>query len=346
VVAVAAAACHKTSGTAAAKEDLALVPKETNVVFMANIARVRGTAMWKKLLDVRDSDPQSKKDFDEFVQSCGLDPFKQIDSAFVALPQGGGGDREFSAVVRGQFNEQKLYDCARESAKKEGHEIVVSEYAGKKLYSDTGRGGAFAAFLDKATLVIGGQEWIKKTIDLAANKPGSESAKKNDTIVALMKRARTQDALWGVGLVPDAAREQLKNDPRLQSAATMKDVFGSVDFSSGLAAEVSVDTGSEADAKDLAGKTTDQMNEMRKNAQFMLMGMGQYLDGIKIENKGATFHLKLSYNQQQVDDLITRIKGLLRSFGGAMNGAGGGMQGMPLPPGGTQGMPLPPGGTP
>jgi hypothetical protein len=88
------------------------------------------------------------------------------------------------------------------------------------------------------------------------------------------------------------------------------------------------------------------MNEMRKNAQFMLMGMGQYLDGIKIENKAATFHLKLSYNQQQVDDLITRIKGLLRSFGGAMNGAGGGMQGMPLPPGGTQGMPLPPGGTP
>ena len=52
----------------------------------------------------------------------------------------------------------------------------------------------------------------------------------------------------------------------------------------------------------------------------MMMGLAQYLDGIKIDNKAATFHMTINYNQQQVDDLINRVKGLLKSFGGAMGG--------------------------
>jgi hypothetical protein len=50
-----------------------------------------------------------------------------------------------------------------------------------------------------------------------------------------------------------------------------------------------------------------------------------------VESKGATFHVGVSLNQQQVDDLINRVKGLLKSFGGALGG-GGGMQ---PPPGAT-----------
>src|SRR5262249_37726631 len=67
-------ACNRTSGTGDAKEDLQLVPKEADIVVMANVARMRNTAMWRKILDVKDSDPQTKKDFDEFVQKCSFDP--------------------------------------------------------------------------------------------------------------------------------------------------------------------------------------------------------------------------------------------------------------------------------
>ena len=67
VLALSASACKSTSGSGAAKEDLALVPKESGIILMANVARMRNTAMWRKLLDVRDSDPQSKKDFEEFT---------------------------------------------------------------------------------------------------------------------------------------------------------------------------------------------------------------------------------------------------------------------------------------
>ncbi|MDB4964334.1 MAG: hypothetical protein JWN44_23 [Myxococcales bacterium] len=323
VLAFSATACKSTSGSGAAKEDLALVPKEADIVLMANVARIRNTAMWRKLLDVRDSDAQAKKDYEEFVQKCALDPFKQIDSVFVAFPQGGGAEKEFAAILRGQFNEGKLVECAKNQAKKDGRDLTTSDYNGHKLYTDNQKGEAYATFLDGKTAVVGGKEWVKKVIDLASNK--GESAKSNATLATLMKRAKTSDALWGAGIVPQTTRDQFKNDPRLSSAATMKDIFGSVDFASGVNADLNVDTGSEADAKDLAAKATAQLAEIRKSPQFMMMGLAQYLDGLKIDSKGETFHLGLVYNQQQVDDLINRVKGLLKSFGGAMGG-------MPSPP--------------
>ena len=41
---------------------------------------------------------------------------------------------------------------------------------------------------------------------------------------------------------------------------------------------------------------------------------------VTFDSKASTFHLTVTYNQQQVDDLINRVKGLLKSFGGAMGG--------------------------
>jgi hypothetical protein len=294
---------------------------------MANVSRMRNTAMWRKLLDVRDSDAQAKKDFDEFTQKCALDPFKQIDSVFVAFPQGGGEQKEFAAILRGHFNETKLVECAKDQAKKDGRDVTITDYNGHKLYTDNQKAEAWATFLDAKTVVVGGKEWVRKVVDLAANK--GESAKGNAELSALLKRAKTSDALWGAGIVPQSTRDSFKNDPRLSSAASMKDIFGSVDFASGVASEINVDTGSESDAKDLSAKAIAQLSDIKKSPQFMMMGLAQYLDGIKIDSKGATFHLTVGYNQQQVDDLINRVKGLLKSFGGAMGGGGGAM---PMPP--------------
>jgi hypothetical protein len=334
------AACSKTSGTGAAKEDLQLVPKDAEILLMANVSRMRNTALWKKLLDLRDSDEKNKKDLEEFVQKCGLDPFKHIDSIFIALPQKGpAATKEFAAILRGQFNEDKLVACAREQTQKDGGAgLATSEYNGKKLYTDAKQSQAFATFLDGKTVALGGKEWIKRVVDLSGKKPSGESAKQNDTLVGLMKRARTSDALWGAGLVPQSARDSLKGDPNLSAASSMKDVFGSIDFAGGFAADLNVDTASDSDAKELAAKVTEQLVETKRNPQIMLMGMAPFLDGVKVESKGPTFRTTINLTQSQVDDLINRVKGLMKSFGAALGGGSA-----PMPPGG--GAPMPPGGS-
>src|SRR2546423_8002799 len=99
--------CKKTSGSGAAKEDMSLVPGETDIVAMANLTRMRNTDMWRRLQDLRDSDAGSKKEYDDFVMRCQLDPMKDIDSVFLAFPQSGGA-KEFVALLRGKFDETKL----------------------------------------------------------------------------------------------------------------------------------------------------------------------------------------------------------------------------------------------
>jgi hypothetical protein len=121
-------------------------------------------------------------------------------------------------------------------------------------------------------------------------------------------------------VVPQAARDSLKADPMLSTAATMKDVFGSMDFQKGVSAEANIDLATENDAKELAAKATAQLLEAKKNPQLMMMGMAGFLDTVKVESKAATFRVSFELTQQQVDDLINRVKGILKSFGGALGG--------------------------
>jgi len=314
------------AGTKAAKDDMLLVPKDTQVVFMANLSRMRNTAMWRKMLDLRDSDASTKKDYDEFVQKCQLDPFKQIDTVFIAFPQATGDDtREFAAILRGTFNEDKLVECAKAQAKKDNQELGISEYNGKKLYTSTRQGQAFATFLDAKTVVLAGKDWIKKVIDLSAGKKeAGGSAKEHEELNALIKRAKTGEGMWGVGIVSQMTRDKFKADPNLASAGTMKDLFGSVDLQNGVGIEVDVDLGSAADANDLLAKVKAQIDEAKKNPQFMMLGLNSFLDGVKLEAKGPTFRTLINFNQPQVDDLINRVKGLLANFKNALGGGMGG----------------------
>jgi hypothetical protein len=175
--------------------------------------------------------------------------------------------------------------------------------------------------LDDKTVLLGSGAWVKKVIDIAAGKEPA-SAKKNDELTGLVKRAKTTDAIWGAGLIPQAVRDGAKGNPMTSSMASLKDAFGSIDFASGLAIDASFDLGSDADAKSLNDQATTQLGAAKKSPQVMMLGMASMLDPIKTEAKGPTFHFSASYNQQQVDDMVGRLQGLLKGFGGGMGGMG------------------------
>ena len=318
--------CKGLGGGGVPKDDLALVPKEAEILFAANLGRIRNTSMWRKLLDLRDNDAGMKKDYEDFVKKCAFDPMQQLESVFAAFPQGASDSKEFVMIVRGPFNEQKLVECATEQAKKDGADLAVSEYGGKKLYTNTRSAQGYAVFLDAKTVALGGKEWIKKTIDLASGKKAEgqtelpKSVRDNPEVMAVHKRVRTTDGTWGLGLVPQTMRDSIKDDPNLSVAATMKQAFGSIDFANGIVADLNVDLGSNQDATDLTTKIQAQLSEARKNPQFMMAGIGTFLDNVKIEARLATLHIGVNFNQPQVDDLINRMKGLLASLRGGLTG--------------------------
>src|SRR5688572_32122666 len=120
----------------AAGEDLTIAPKESSLVLSLNLARMRNTAMWRKVLDLRDANAENKKKYEEFVAKCSFDPMVQIESALLFFPAPyGDGQGEWGAVIHGTLDETKLVTCAKEELTKAGRELTIGEHEGKKLYS-------------------------------------------------------------------------------------------------------------------------------------------------------------------------------------------------------------------
>jgi len=331
------AACKK--GGSVSKDDLALAPKEAELVFGLNMDHLRAAPIWKKASDFITSDPRVKKDYDEMGAACvSFGAANGPESVFVAMPAARGGSTDFEVIVRLKeaVDDAKLNKCVTYLASKNEETVVPLEYGGKKVYASQKAhdkdGGA--ALLDSKTVVIGSGPWLHRAIDLAAGKDVG-SAKQNDVLVGLVKRTHTSDAIWGAGSVPQSARDSFKDSPRLAAMATLKSVTGSLDFASGMRADVDMDTGSDDDAKRFNQLVTDQLAALKKNPNVMMTGMASWLDGVKNEAKGPIFHVEVKYNQQQFDDIVERLAGFAKSLGQSL---GGGIGALPVG-GPSMGMP-------
>ena len=321
----ATAGCKRSGGADA----MALVPKESTIVFSVNFDRLHGSKMWAQVKDAV-NDPAAKKDYDEFVQKTGLDPLTQINGLSGGFSGPAGAKPQFAVVLRGKFDEQKIIAYIKQKAKDEGRttELKSEPYGGKTVYGE--QDDAAASFLDGSTLVIGGREWVKKVIDVGAGK--AESVKKNEAVQALMGKAHTDQAVWAVGEVP-------AGEGQLPTGGELKAVALSIDLQQGLQAELNGQAGSADDAKKIASDLTAKIAESKKDPQVQMAlamsGVGPMLDTLKVAADGQWVKINAALTQQQLDELTNRIKGMMQMMKG--------MGGMAMPPGGGM---APPGGMP
>lgn len=308
-------ACNRTSGSGAAKDDLAIVPQEADVAFMVNMTQVRQSSMWKKLVEKINSDAKSKQQYDDFMKKCSFDPLNQIDSVFVAMPQTVAESKEYAVLVRGSFATDVVINCMKTTAKEKGETVTESDRNGTKIYALEGKQPSYLAAIGKKAIAFGGKEWIGRIVDLSAGKGSAPSAKDHKELVDLIKRTRTGDALWWAGLVPPAMVEKLGNNPQTAPVKSLKSVSGSIDPSKGLTLAAYLDLGSDADAAALTATATEQLTKARATPAIQMMGMSAYLDTIKVEAKKSTFVLNVNMTQQQVDDLTSRLSGMAKQFG-------------------------------
>jgi len=315
---------------------MTLLPKESSIVFALNLDRLRGSKVWANVQEYR-NDPSSKKDYDEFVQKTGLDPLTQVTMVLGGVPSDVDTSHEMAVVIKGKFDEQKLVAYAREKQKTDPNhpgEIKSESYGGKTIYSSDDQMGF--VFLDGTTFALAGKNWVKKVIDLAAGK--GESVKRNDAVQALVKKTKTQAALWGVGQVPPGKAA-------LDTGGELKSIAGNADFGSGLAVDVFAEAQSADQAKKLTEDTQKKIEEIKKNPMLAMTGMGGLIESMKVMSEGASMHVTVNMNQQQTDELANRLKGLVKMFQG-MGGMGGGLGGIGGPGAMPPGMGPGPGGMP
>jgi hypothetical protein len=326
-----AAGC-KRAGTS---DSMALVPKESTIIFSVNVDRLRGSKTWAQVKEYA-TDPNNKKDYDEFVQKTGLDPLTQITGLAGGFSGPTGTKPQFAVVIRGKFDEQRLVAYVKEKAKQDGKatELKTEPYGGKTVYGEGEDAGA--AFLDPQTLVFGGRAWVHKVIDVAQGK--SESVKKNADVQNLVPRAHTDHTIWAVGQVP-------AGEGQLPTGGEFKAVAVSLDLQQGLRLEADGQAPSPDQAKKMAGDLQSKVAESKTNPQVQMglamSGMGALVDSLKIEPDGAWVKMTASMTQQQLEELINRLKGLMQMFKGTMGGMAG-PAGAPRAPLGAGDLDLPP----
>ena len=305
--------CNRTSGSGAAKDDLRMVPKETDVVFMVNVTQARKSPLWDKFVEKFNQSKESKKNLDEVVAKCQIDPVKQIDSLFVAVPSNVDESKEFAVLLKGSFSPDKFVDCIVKIAKEKNEAVTDGEYNGVKYYS-MGRPSSFMAAIPKKAVVLAGSEWIKKTIDLANGK--GDSATGNAALLDTIKRTKTAHTLWWAGLVPEKVVEKMGSNPQLTPLRSLKSVSGSIDIAKGLEMHAYLDLGSDADATQLKDKATEQLGGLRNLPAVKMMGMASFIDTVKVSSQKASFVVDVNMDQKQMDDLIERVTGMAQQFGG------------------------------
>jgi hypothetical protein len=330
----AVSACNKSGGSSG--DATALIPRDAQGVVAVNADRLRGSKLWASVNEIK-NDTKTKQDYDEFVRKTGLDPLTQL-NALVAGFNPGPSNKSFVLVIKGKFDEKRIIDYVKEKQKSEGQgELKTESYGGKTLYGSTTDSDMQAVFLDGSTVALGGKEWLHKVVDLSGGR--GESVRKNSTVDALLKKARTDQGIWGVAsLPPDAVPAE--------AGVQVKSLVINADFADGFKADVLAEAPNADGAKKLSTQLQDHLGKAKQDPQAAMMmamsGLGALVDSAKISTDGNWSHVTLSMTQTQLDELTNRIKGMIKMMQ-SMGGMGG-LAGPPggVPPGGAMPVPVPP----
>jgi hypothetical protein len=280
------------------RERLSLIPADALVVASMEMFPLRQSSAYKRLF--RDRSPAAYYLGDD----CEYNPMPDVDHVWLGadrrLEQGKG-----AMVVIGPVQKDRLLECFRSVARRQGLSVEEQEIEGVTVYSN-GPGRIHLAWLDRQTLVVADRENMTKV--LAVEKSGAPSVRTNDTLLKLHDRAR-QGRHVGAGLLPDeASMKRLgKVLPQKYRALTKTEqvaVGANVEKGLDLYAMLRLDSGVEAEKAHQA--LQQDLDRFKNNDYLVIAGLGSMLEGLRLENAGPEITATLRLSSRQFDSL-TRL---------------------------------------
>jgi len=111
--------------------------------------------------------------------------------------------------------------------------------------------------------------------------------------------------VWGTGSTVYA----------IGAAGSLQSTSGSVDIAKGLAIHADLDLASDLDATTVTSMANQQLAALKQDGRVQMFGLSSYLETVHFGNKKNTVVFDLRMTDQQLDDLITRLSGILKSAG-------------------------------
>ena len=314
---VAAASCRGGCGrpddrAATVEGRLALFPVATKIVAAIDVAKLRASPAAAKLAAQAQENAADQHEIEEFARRTGFDPLKQLSSVTVAFPEEARAHGELGLVLRADhLDEARLVAYVRDQLQKKGDDLVASPHGRFTLWSSRRDPDLVGFFIDEQTFALGGGGWGVRMADLAETARPGDSAATNVDLVNLVERAAGTHALWAAAIVPESTRKTLAADPRFSDAASILTLSAGIDLAKGLDARLLADLATAAEARALAAKVGEALRDGKRNPEVLMLGLGPYLDGIGAKATARTFEVDASLNEAALDDLLSRLGGLL-----------------------------------
>lgn len=302
---VVASACgrHAKGGDARAVTGLAAVPKGVVAVVGVDVQRLAGEPLVVRAVEqllVRR--PELAQQIDALEASCHLDLADKVKRVILASgPRGGDGVTPVVMVATGQIAESDLATCLEKVVGSGGGKVTATTTDVGTVYKiEESKRQVFYAFGAADTIVLANQEpWVEKALGTGP-KVGDDPDMK-----AWIGMSDQAAPMWLAAKVDPKVAEGLVRVGQNQIKQGPKAVFGSLDPSDGLRAELGAVMQSDDDAKALESFSKSQMGLLALAAQWK--GLGKVVDKARVSRDSAVVRLELSLTDGEVKELFSAI---------------------------------------
>lgn len=284
----------------AMKKELSRLPEAAAGMAYMNVWQIKRSQFFAKFKENLERELLEEENYRDFSDAAGFDLTKDIAEAYVVFAPGKSqDDKEFLAVIKGNFDEDRIIDFIQSQEKP--HKITSRRYQDYTIYQVEDKPVRFA-FPDETTLIVGVEHYVTNWLNGDA---GSQKW------IQRMQRMRYKD---GICLTMDARAmineflkeiNQWDKEKKLQALKSVEDVYMSMRADDEIRFE---GKGKFSDAQN-AELFHDAIKGMIATVKISVSGDREAVDvfnKIKIDRDGDWVTGKFRMSQQDIDKLTSK----------------------------------------
>ena len=284
----------KPDAPASAKDDLSLIPVDSEAVFGVNWGQLQSSSLWKKVVE-----PEMRKDDDfianlgKFKERCGFDPMTTVTKLSIGM-KGLGSDMPDGVMVVHGLDKQKTLACSEKWNDDLAKEKVAVKRDGDivTFIDDTNAGVGITFIGGDRALVVMGQGVNADSVKKAAQ--GGSTLSTSPSFVDMHGKITKDQSVWFLmngtsKIFEDAAQMGLRP----------KAVFGSINVTDGLAADIRARLDS-----------ADQATQTVSSFKGQLASMASMFDKLDLTSDGADVKLVAAASKDKLDELVKTFGGM------------------------------------
>jgi hypothetical protein len=302
-----AAKASSAVATGGNADDLSLLPVDSEMVVGVNWKQLSNSALWKEFVAPKlAADANFNAGIGKFKALCSFDPMDAMTTISVGLKNLGNKSPDGAIVIHG-FDRAKSMACfdkdGKAEAEKDGTKVTIEDNV--VLLQKAGDPSLGFTFVNDTTALVVLGAKADSTAGVKEVAGGKTALGTSPNFVEIYNKVNTADSVWMIA----NGNSKLFNEMSSKIPnAKLKAMFGSVNVTDGVTADVRVRVDSPENAKMLA-----EMGKQQAGAAAM------FVDKIDIVADGSDIHAQLGITNAKLHTLMQ-----FAAMGKAQHAGGGG----------------------